>query len=106
MNYLKTPKATLFEKATEAARKAGAFYPKAVAEFLKDRLVEVETAAGPTVMASNGLGFEPLEFVMAQLQTTKNVGALFTGDKLDVRTLEHELYRAIRKHNPELLGLR
>ena len=96
----------VFEKATEAARNAGAVCPEAVAEYLNGSLTTVDTAAGPQVVVRNGLEVEPLDFVMSRLKITENVGALFNGGKPNVRTMSHDLYCAIRKHNPELLGLR
>jgi hypothetical protein len=96
----------VFEMAAEAAKKAGAVCPEAVAEYLSDNLTVVDTVAGPQVVVRNGVTVEPLDFVMSRLQITKNVGALFHGGDLDVRNLDHDLYCAIRKHNPELLGLR
>jgi len=96
----------VFEKATEAAKKAGAAYPEAVAEYIQDRLAVVDSLAGPTVMARNGLERESLDAAMARLKVTEKVSALFTDGKLDVRTIDFDLYQAIRKHNPELLGLR
>ena len=96
----------VFEKATEAAKKAGAAYPEAVAEYIQDRLAVVDSLAGPTVMARNGLERESLDATMARLKVTEKVSALFTDGKLDVRTIDFDLYQAIRKHNPELLGLR
>jgi hypothetical protein len=96
----------VMQKAAEAAKKVGAVCPEAVAEYLKDRLSIVDTAAGPQIVVNNGLVVEPIEAVMARLQVTEGVGALFNGGKPDIRTMSHELYAAIRKHNPELLGLR
>ncbi len=96
----------VIEKTVEAARKAGAAYPEAVAEFLKDDLTVVDTVSGPQVVVRNGLEVEPLDFVFSRLKTTKNVGALFNGGKPDPRTMSQELYLALRKCNPEVLGLR
>jgi hypothetical protein len=93
-------------KATEVARKAGAIYPEAIAEYIRNDLAVVDSAAGPQVVFRNGIGYEPLDFVMSRLKITENVGALFHGGKLDIKNLSHDLYRAIRQHNPELIGLR
>ena len=93
-------------KATEAAQKAGAAYPEAVAEFLKDNLVTENTTAGPVVMVRNGMGVESLNAAMARLQVTENVGVLFHGGKLNIQALDHGLYLAIRKLAPTLVGLR
>lgn len=95
-----------FEKATEAAQKAGAACPEAVAEYLKDKMTVVSTMAGSQVMVRNGLEVETLDAAMARLQATEDVGALFHGGKVDVRTMSHDLFCAIRRHNPELVGLR
>jgi len=94
------------EVATEAAKKAGAVCPEGVADFLKDKLSVVETAAGPTVMVKNGLGFEPLDFVMTRMQITEGVGALFNGGTVNVKNLDHDTYLVLRKHRPEIFGLR
>ena len=99
-------KVDVFQKATEAAKKAGGAYPEAVAEYIQDRLSVVASLAGPTVMARNGLERESLDATMARLKVTENVGPLFNGGDVDVRTLDVDLYQALRKHNPEVLGLR
>ena len=65
----------VFEKATEAAKKAGAAYPEAVAEYIQDRLAVVDSLAGPTVMARNGLERESLDAAMARLKVTEKVSA-------------------------------
>lgn len=96
----------VLEKATEAAKKAGAVCPEGVAEYLKDKLTVVDTMAGPQVVVKNGLEVESLDGVMARLQVTENVGALFHGGDVDVRNLDHDLFLVLRKHRPELLGLR
>jgi len=93
------------QMAIEAAQKVGAVCPEGVAEYLKDRLTIVDTVAGPQAVVRNGLEVESLDGVLARLQVTENVGALFHGGEVDVRNLDHDLYRAIRKHKPELLGL-
>jgi len=94
------------EVATEAAKKAGAVCPEGVADFLKDKLSVVETAAGPTVMVRSDQGFEPLDFVMTRMQITEGVGALFHGGTVDVTKLDHDTYLVLRKHRPEIFGLR
>jgi hypothetical protein len=96
----------VMQQATEAARNAGAVCPEGVAEFLRDNLTVVDTAAGPQVLVRNGVDCEPLSAVMARMQVTENVAALFGGGKVNVRSLTPDLYRAIRKHKPELIGLR
>lgn len=94
------------KEATEAARDAGAVCPEGVAEYLKNRLAVVDSVSGPQVVVKNGLAVEPLDGVFARMQVTEGVAALFHGGKVDVRNLSHDLYRAIRKHKPELIGLR
>jgi len=95
----------VIEKATEAARKAGAVYPEAIAEYIKDQLAVVNTMAGPQVMASNGLGYESLDAAMPRLKQDEKVGRLFSG-QLDMQNTDHDMYLAVRKHNPEVFGLR
>jgi len=95
-----------FQMASEAARKAGAAYPEATAEYLRDRLTVVDTVSGPQVVVRSGLECESLDGVFARMKVTENVGSLFNGGKPDVRTMDHELFRAFRKHAPEVLGLR
>ena len=105
MNLTNVTKVNVIEKVTEAAKKAGAIYPEAVAEYLKDNLVTVDSLSGPQVLVRTGLECEPLDFVMSRMKVTENVGALFNGGALNVRTLDHDLYRAIRKHAPTLVKL-
>jgi hypothetical protein len=95
-----------FEMATEAAKQAGAVYPEAVAEYLKDQLIVVDVVSGPRVVVRNGLNYESLDGVFARMKVTENVGSLFNGGKPDVRKMDIELFQAFRKHNPEVLGLR
>jgi hypothetical protein len=95
----------VMEKATEAAKKAGAVCPEGVAEYLKDNLTVVNTVAGPQVAVRNGLDVESLDGVFARMRVTENVAALFHGGKPNVRNMDLDLYRVIRKHKPELLGL-
>ena len=94
------------EKATEAARNAGAVCPEGVAEYLKDNLIVEDSVSGPQVFVRNGLEVEPLNSVFARMQVTEGVACLFHGGAVDVRKIDHNLYRAIRKHKPELIGLR
>jgi hypothetical protein len=96
----------VIQHATEAARQAGAYAPEAVAEYLVPHLTTVDTVSGPQVVVSNGLDYESLDGVFARMQVTENVAALFTGGKLNVTKLDPDLYQLIRKHKPELLGLR
>jgi hypothetical protein len=96
----------VIEEATEAARKAGAVCPEGVAEFLGDRLTVVDTVSGPQVVVRSGLEVESLDGVFARMRVTEGVAALFHGGAVDVQNLDHDLYLMIRKHKPELLGLR
>ena len=98
-------KVDVFQKAAEAARNAGAAYPEIVAEYILPRLSVVESLGGPQVMSRNGWEPETLGVTMMRLKESQNVGPLFDA-KLNVKTMDHELYVAIRKHKPELLGLR
>jgi len=101
-----TASVDVVEKATEAAKKAGAAFPEAIGEFIKDQLTVVNSMVGPQVMASTGLDYESLDAAMARLKQEEPLAPLFTGEKLDPRTMSHELYLAVRKHNPEVFGLR
>ncbi len=94
------------DKATEAALKAGAAFPEAVAEYIQDKLTTVRTMAGPQVFVQNGMEVESLDVAMARLKATENVSVLFTGDKPNVKTLQQGLYEVIRKHAPTLVNLR
>ena len=94
------------DKATEAALKAGAAFPEAVAEYVQDKLTTVNIMAGPQVFVQNGMEVESLDVAMARLKATDNVSVLFTGDKPNFKTLEQGLYEVIRKHAPTLVNLR
>ena len=96
----------VMEMATEAARKAGAVCPEGVAEYLEDRLTVVDTVSGPQVVVRSGLEVESLDGVFARMRVTEGPAALFHGGKVNVRDIDHDLYRVIRKHKPELIGLR
>jgi len=100
-----TASVDVFQKATEAARSAGAAYPEIIAEVILPRLSVVESLGGPQVMARNGLECEPLNIAMLRLKQSEDVGPLFDA-KLNVKTMDHDLFLAVRRHNPELLGLR
>ena len=98
-------KSMFFRRRPEAARNAGAAYPEIVAEYILPRLSVVESLGGPQVMSRNGLEPETLSVTMQRLKESEIVGPVFDA-KLNVKTMDHELYVAIRKHNPEVLGLR
>jgi hypothetical protein len=55
-------------------------------------------------MSRNGWEPETPGVTMQRLKESENVGPLFDA-KLNVKTMDHELYLAIEKHKPELLGL-
>lgn len=95
----------VFEKATEAARSAGAACPEIIAEYILPRLSVMDTAGGQQVMARNGLEPESLSVTMQRLKESANVGPLFNA-KLDLKAMDQDLYLAVRKHAPEMLGLR
>ena len=95
-----TASVDVFQKATEAARNAGAAYPEAVAEYIQDRLSVVDSLAGPTVMARNGLERESLDAAMARLKVTENVGPLFNGGNVDVRNLDVDLVSSTQEAQP------
>jgi len=99
-------KMDVMEMAAEAAREAGAVSPEGVAEYLKDRLTVVDTVSGPQVVVRSGLEVESLDGVFARMRVTEGVAALFHGGDVDVRNIDHDLYCVIRKHKPELIGLR
>jgi len=105
MNNL-TESVNVLDEVAEAAQKAGAVCPEGVAEYLKDDLTVVDTASGPQVVVRNGLDVESLDGVFARMRVTDNVGALFHGGNVSMRTMDQELYRIIRKHKPEWVGLR
>jgi hypothetical protein len=94
------------EKATEAAKRAGAAYPEAIGEYIQDQLTVVNSMVGPVVMAKNGFEVVLLDAAMVRLKEDENLGPLFTGEPLNVKTMSHDLYLAVRKHNPEVFNLR
>jgi hypothetical protein len=95
-----------FQAAVRAAQEAGAVYPEVVAEYLRPDLTTVSTQAGPTVMSRNGLGFEPLSAVIARLKVDAEMGAAMNGGRPDLEHITTRVYRAFRRHAPEVLGLR
>ncbi len=98
--------ASVFDKVVEAAKGAGSPFPESVAQFLMDDLSVVDTLAGPQVYVWNGKEREPLSVTMARLKESKDIGPLFGDGKLDKRNMSYDAFRAVRRHNPELVGLR
>ena len=103
---MSTVTVNVIEEATEAAKEAGAICPEGVAAFLEDDLTIVDTMSGPQVMVRNGLEIESLAGAIARMRVTEGVASLFHGGPVNVEDLDHDLYRVIRKHKPELIGLR
>jgi len=96
----------VMEKAVQAAKDAGACCPEAVAEILAPRLCVEQTMAGPTVFCHSESGAIPLATAVAELRQNPTIKGLFDrGAGLDLRHLATPHFRAIRKRNPELLGL-
>ncbi|MEN6407193.1 MAG: hypothetical protein ABFC77_12060 [Thermoguttaceae bacterium] len=96
----------VFEKTVEAAKQAGATYPKAVAELIRDKLSVENSLAGQQVFVRNGLCRESLGVAIDRLKQSEKAKPLFGDGKVNVRLLDVGEYIAIRKHNPELFGLR
>ena len=95
-----------FQAAVKAAQEAGAVYPEVVAEYLRPDLTTVSTLAGPTVMSRNDQGCEPLASVMARLKVDAQMGVAMNGGRPDLEHITTRVYRAFRRHAPEVLGLR
>jgi hypothetical protein len=96
----------VMEKATQAAKDAGACCPEAVAEILAPHLYVEQTMAGPTVFCHTEGGSLPLTAAVTELRRNPTIKGLFEhGAGLDLRHLATPHFRAIRKRNPELLGL-
>jgi hypothetical protein len=97
---------SVFDKVVAAAKDAGSQFPESVAQFLMDDLSVMDSLAGPQVFVWNGKEREPLSVTMARLKESKDIGPLFTDGKLDKRNMSYDAFRAVRQHNPELVGLR
>ena len=96
----------VMEQAIQAAKDAGACCPEAVAEILASHLCVEQTMAGPTVFCHSESGAIPLATAIAELRQNPTIKGLFErGAGLDLRHLATPHFRAIRKRNPELLGL-
>ncbi|NLE37627.1 MAG: hypothetical protein GX621_06335 [Pirellulaceae bacterium] len=96
----------VFDKTVEVAKNAGSPFPEAVAQYLADSVSVVESMAGPQIFVWNGTEREPLSVAMARLKESEDIGPLFTDGKVNVRTMSYDAFRAVRRHNPELVGLR
>jgi len=96
----------VMEQTIQAAKDAGACCPESVAEILVPNLHVEQTMAGPTVFCHAENGPIPLATAIAELRRNPTIKGLFErGAGLDLRKLTTPHFRAIRKRNPELLGL-
>jgi hypothetical protein len=96
----------VMEKAIQAAKDVGACCPEAIAEILAPHLYVEQTMAGPTVFCNTESGVLPLPAAVAKLGQNPTIKGLFErGAGLDLCKLTTPHYRAVRKRNPELLGL-
>jgi hypothetical protein len=94
------------EQAIQAAKDAGACCPESIAEILAPNLYVEQTMAGPTVFCHTEGGSLPLTAAVSELRRNPTIKRLFEhGAGLDLRHLATPHFRAIRKRNPELLGL-
>ena len=96
----------VMEQTIQAAKDAGACCPESVAEIIATSLSVEQTMAGPTVFCNSENGPVPLATAIAELRRNPTIKGLFEhGAGLDLRKLTTPHFRAIRKRNPELLGL-
>ena len=96
----------VMEQVIQAAKDAGACCPESVAEILAPHLHVEQTMAGPTVFCHAENGPISLATAVAELRRNPTIKGLFEhGAGLDLRKLTTPHFRAIRKRNPELLGL-
>lgn len=95
-----------FDATVAAAKSAGSPFPESVAECLMNRVSIQDSLSGQQVFVWNGNDQEPLSVAMTRLKCSDDIGPLFTDGKLDVRKLSVDAYQAVRRRNPELLGLR
>lgn len=97
----------VMEVALKAASEGGSCCPKAVAEILRPDLYAEQRGATTYVYWSSPEGTLPIEAAVAKLRETPRLARLFSRDgKLDLKGMTPPEYRAIRKVNPELFGLR
>ena len=96
----------VMEKAIQAATDAGACCPTSVAAILEPHLYVEQPMAGPAVCCNTKDGVLSLPAAIAQLRQDPTIKGLFEpGAGLDYRHLSMPYFMAIRKHNPELVGL-
>jgi hypothetical protein len=104
MNQSQDP---LMDAAMKAARNAGACCPKAVAEILRDRLYSEQRGLTTSVYAHFQGETLTIDAAVAKMRETPRLGRLFSPDgKFDFGEMTQPEYRAIRRVQPELLGLR
>jgi hypothetical protein len=94
------------ERNVRVVSEQGVAHPAAIAEILKP--FDQQTSAGPTPFAIVGGEIMPLASAVTRLpDENPGLGKLFhPNGKLDYTKVTPEIYRAIRNHSPELLGLR
>jgi hypothetical protein len=98
--------ASMFDKVVAAAKDAGSPFPESVAQYLMDDLSVVDSLAGPQLFVWNDTEREPLSVAMNRLKESADIGPLFTDGKLNLRKMSYDAFHAVRRHNPELVGLR
>jgi hypothetical protein len=97
----------VMQKVIQAATNGGACCPAAVAEILRPGLSTEQRGAVTYVYANCQGQILPVEAAVARLREIPRLARLFSPDgKLDLREMSQPEYRAIRKANPELFGLR
>ena len=94
------------ERNVRIVSEKGVPHAAAVVEILKP--FDQQTLAGPMPCAIVGGEIVPLASAVAKLreQAPELAGLFDAKAKLDLRAMTPERYIAIRKHSPELLGLR
>lgn len=97
----------LMDAAVKAARDASACCPHSVAEILRDRLHGEQRGVTTHVFAYFDGETLPIDAAVAKMAATPRLGRIFSQDKsFDLYQMTQPEYRAIRKVNPELFGLR
>jgi hypothetical protein len=94
------------ERNVRVVREQGVAYPEALTAIL--RPFDQQTLGGPMPFAIVGGEVVPLASAVAKLrdQAPELAGLFDAKAKLDLRKMPPERYIAIRKHVPQLLGLR
>ncbi len=101
------PQDPLVAAALRAARDAGACCPASVAEILRDRLYAEQRGATTHVYAHFQGETLPIDAAVAKMRETPRLGRLFSPDgTFDFGEMTQPEYRAIRRVQPELFGLR